>query len=150
MGAKPYFYLVDYQRDADAALQALRQREFAAGRYYPAQDWLEFPVTDNSPSPGPSHATIEAAREAADASGTASILDVERIAPEPDFCVAAPLSEEELTDLFETTRPTREAVLDEEAVDNLLDGIGRGHCVYFTVWEAEKPVGYFFAGYSFD
>ena len=35
MGGHPYWYTVDYQEDISAALNALRKREFVAGRYNP-------------------------------------------------------------------------------------------------------------------
>ena len=33
MGGEPWFYFVAYQKDINSALQALRRREFQAGRY---------------------------------------------------------------------------------------------------------------------
>ena len=35
MGASPYWYVVPYNPNVDAALEELRQREFRAGRYNP-------------------------------------------------------------------------------------------------------------------
>ena len=40
MGADPWWYYVKYQEDIEDALQDLRQREFIAGRYYPATTHL--------------------------------------------------------------------------------------------------------------
>jgi hypothetical protein len=51
VGAEPYWYFEKYDGDVDAVLQALRKREFAAGRYNPviASMWQLFPI-------GPPHA----------------------------------------------------------------------------------------------
>ncbi|BAY16604.1 hypothetical protein NIES21_24340 [Anabaenopsis circularis NIES-21] len=90
MGAEVYWYYTDYQPDLNAALQTLRQREFQAGRYNPAIPLLDFPITENSPSPGAQHISIEAALEASEADGTRSILDILRVADKP-----CPLSRDE-------------------------------------------------------
>jgi hypothetical protein len=105
MGAEPYFYIVPYQEDIDAALQKLREQEFQAGRYNPAV-WS--PFFSRGESPGAQHATIDEAREAAEADGTRSILDLDHISDEPEICAASPVPEEELIRYFGTTKPTRE------------------------------------------
>ena len=60
MGASPYFYFTPYQDDIHAALQALREKEFEAGRYDPAMQMAEppsymflfaFPPDDRVPGP---------------------------------------------------------------------------------------------------
>jgi hypothetical protein len=147
MGAHPYFYFVEYQPDIDAALQELREREFQAGRYNPVEPFLDFPLNANSPAPGPQHESMDEAREAAAEDGTRSILDIEGISDEPNFCVAAPLTKEELEKYFGTVHPTKEMV--NQNMD-FLEYIERGHCIYIIVFENEKPNGLFFAGYSFD
>lgn len=147
MGAHPYYYFVEYQEDVDTALQELRQREFEAGRYNPVQPFPDFPVGPDSPAPGPDHIAIFEAREAADADGTRSILDIESVGDEPDFCVAAPLSEDQLERYFGTTQPTREMI--SENMD-FLKGLERGHCIYITAFKNGRPSELFFAGYSFD
>src|SRR5262245_18769919 len=110
MGAEPYFYFTRYQPDIEAALQELRQQEFAAGRYNPVTPFLSFPINPNAPSPGAQHDSIEDAFDDADADGTRSILDLQGIADEPDFGVAAPLAEEVLLDLYGTPHPTRQMI----------------------------------------
>ena len=127
MGAHPYWYFVPYQADLNRALQELREREFQAGRYNPVVRYLEFPVDVRFPSLGAQHKSIEAAFAAAGADGTRSILDIESIADEPDFGVAAPLDEGKLEALFGTTQPTHEMI--EENMD-FLEDVERGHCVY--------------------
>jgi hypothetical protein len=147
MGGHPWFYFVQYQPDVNSALQALRQREFSAGRYNPVIWFPEFPVGDDSPSPGPQHNSIEEAFEDADADGTRSILDMERVSDTPDFGALSPVPDDVLMSLFGTDRPTREMV---EANDELYELIERGHGIYAIVYEGEYPSEIFFAGYSFD
>jgi hypothetical protein len=147
VGGHPWFYFVGYEPDIDAALQKLRRREFDAGRYNPAVDFPDFPVTDESPTPGAQHDTIEEAQEDADADGTRSILDMERVADAADFGTVAPLARETLLELFGTTEPTREIV---EGSDELYGVLERGQGVYIIVYEGGRPSEIFFAGYSYD
>jgi hypothetical protein len=147
MGGHAWFYFVDYEPDINSALQKLREREFRAGRYNPVTWFPEFPVGPDSPAPGAQHASIDEALEDADADGTRSILDMMRIADEPDYFAAAPLPAEDLIETFGTDKPTREMI---EAHDELFDALERGQGVYVVVYEDERPSEIFFAGYSFD
>lgn len=147
MGAHPYWYVVKYQPDVNSALQSLRRREFAAGRYNPVMPFIPFPLGPNSPAPGAQHGSIEEAMEDADADGTRSILDLDHVADEPDFCAAAPLPDDVLLDLYGTTQPTRQAV---EGNMDFLEDVERGQGVYVTLYRDGKPDELFFAGYSFD
>jgi hypothetical protein len=149
MGAEPYWYFVDYQPKIEKALQELREREFRAGRYNPVMPFLspEFPIGPASPAPGAQHDSIDEAMEDAAEDGTRSILDIQRIADEPDFCVAAPLNEDVLEEIYGTKQPTRQMI--EQNMD-FLEDVDRGHCVYTLVYKDGKPTEIFFAGYSFD
>jgi hypothetical protein len=147
MGAEPYYYFVKYQRDVNAALQELRQREFRAGRYNPVIDFPQFPITPQSPAPGAQHNSIEEALEDADADGTRSILDLDHIADEPDFGAVTALDQDTLQDLYGTTRPTRQLI--EQNMDFFAE-IERGQGIYIVVYEKGEPSEIFFAGYSFD
>jgi hypothetical protein len=147
MGAHPYYYFVEYQSDIGVALQDLRQREFEAGRYNPAQPFPRFPVRPDSPAPGAKHESIYEAIEDAAEDGTRSILDIETVSDWPDFGVASPLSEQDLEQHFGTKQPTKEMV--SRKLD-FLASVKRGHCVYFTVFESGQPSELFFGGYSFD
>jgi hypothetical protein len=147
MGGHPWFYLVDYEADIDSALQKLRRREFQAGRYNPVVWFPEFPIGPQSAAPGAQHKSIEDALEAADADGTRSILDMEVVSDTPDYGTVAPLPDEELLELFGTTKPTREMV---EGSDDLFEVLERGQGVYVVVYTNDQPSGIFFAGYSFD
>jgi hypothetical protein len=147
MGAHPYWYFTPYDPDIDAALQRLRRQEFKAGRYNPVMRYIEFPIDPAAPAPGPQHPSIDQARAAADAEGTRSILDIDAVGDAPDFGIAAPLDDEALEDLFETTEPTHERV--ESSLD-VFDRIERGQAIYVVVYRDGKPDELFFAGYSFD
>ena len=147
MGAHPYWYVVKYNPDVEAALHGLRAREFAAGRYNPVVPFPAFPVGPGSAAPGSGHASIEDAREDAAEDGTRSILDLDHVAGEPEFCAAAPLPDETLLELFGTTTPTR-AVVEQNM--NFFEEIERGHGVYVVLYRRGRPDELFFAGYSFD
>ena len=148
MGGHPWFYFVEYEPDVESALRRLRQREFDAGRYNPAVDFPVFPVTPESPAPGAQHDSIEEAIEDADADGTRSILDMERVSEEADFNAVTPMPRETLLELFGTDRPTREMIDESDELFELMDERGQG--VYIIVYEGERPSEIFFAGYSFD
>jgi hypothetical protein len=147
MGAHPYWYVVKYKPDLNGALDELREREFRAGRYNPVTPFLEFPIGPHSPSPGPRHATIAEAFEAAEADGTRSILDLDGVSDEPGFGVAARLDDDLLKELYGTTRPTRAIV---EANDELWDHLDRGQGAYIILYRDDQPDEIYFAGYSYD
>ena len=54
MGGHPCYYVVPYENDINHALQALRQREFEAGRYNPVVRFLK---SDSDASLTPSRKT---------------------------------------------------------------------------------------------
>jgi hypothetical protein len=132
MGAEPYRYTVGFEADIQAALEKLRAEVFAKGEYRGA----EF-----------NPATPQEALEMADADGTASILDIERVADEPDFCCAAPFSPRELRDYFGSERPSAQ---DVEQSDGFWDDLERGQARYVVLYEGAQPAGIHFVGYSFD
>jgi hypothetical protein len=147
VGASPYWYFVKYQAEVGAALQELREREFAAGRYNPVLPFPDFPVGPHSPAPGAQHASIDEAMEDADADGTRSILDLNHVAERPDFFAVAPLDEGTLRRLYGTTTPTRAMV--EQKMD-FLDDVERGQGVFLVLYRDGQPDELCFAGYSFD
>jgi hypothetical protein len=146
MGRHPWWYLVPYEKDVANTLEALRQREFKAGRYNPAEDFPRFPV-DLNHAPGCQHASVDEAREDSDADGTRSILDVSRVADEPDYDVVAPFDDDELMEFFGTTKPTPD---DVEDCDDLFEELERGQGRYVLVYENDQPTQIYFAGYSYD
>jgi len=169
VGANPYFYFTPYQRDIQSALQDLREREFKAGRYDPAMQTadpprytfqMRFPPDESWPAPGAQHASIEEAIEASEESGTGSILDLSRVGTAPDFFTACPLDDQELIQLFGTTKPTRdllESVLINPRPDSahkaaglFWEQIDRGQGRYIVIYLGAEPREIFFVGYSFD
>jgi len=142
MGAEPWVCAVPYQPDILAALEAARVQEFTAGRYN---------MEDESHPP----ATIEEAREQAAESGTASVLDMigvietphEEDAETPNYCMVAPLSSEQLKELYGTEKPTK-AQIDGQV--GFFEWIDRGLGVYIIAYDGDKPKEIVFAGYSFD
>jgi hypothetical protein len=149
MGAEPYWYFEKYNDTVDATLQALRQREFKAGRYHPVIMFPSelFPIGPHSPAPGAQHASIEDAMEDAAEEGTRSILDLDHVSDEPEFCAVAPLPNEMLDELYGTTQPSRAMV---EPNMDFLEDIERGQGVHIILYNDGKPEEICFAGYSFD
>ena len=147
MGAHPYYYFVKYNPDVTAALQELREREFKAGRYNPVIPFLEFPIRPDSASPGAQHRSIRHALKDAEADGTRSILDLDRISDQPDFGAVASLAAEDLERLFSTQQPTHEMI---EQSDKLFEEIERGQGVYIIAYKDGEPDEIYFAGYSYD
>lgn len=147
MGAHPYWYFTRYEEDIEAALDKLRQREFEAGRYNPVMPFIEFPIDPAADSPGPQHRSIQHARAAADTDGTRSILDIEGIGESGEIGVAAPLDDDGLEELYETTKPTRQMI---ETNLDLFDRLDRGQAIYIVIYKDNEPDELFFAGYSFD
>ena len=147
MGAHPFWYFFPYDPDIQSALNALRNREFEAGRYNPVVSYIEFPVDPSKVGPGRQHRSIEHARESANEDGTRSILDIEEISDSPEYGAAVELHTSYLEELFDTTQPTHDMV---ESELRIFDRIERGQAVYVIVFKDEKPTELFFAGYSFD
>jgi hypothetical protein len=132
MGAEPWNCFTKYDADLQRALDNLRKTEFAAGRYRYAEE---------NPS------SIDEALEIADADGTASILDINKISETPDFFCAAPFTPAELAQFFGSERPTR---ADIEASADYWEDLERGQARYAIVHSDGEPVEIYFAGYSFD
>jgi hypothetical protein len=168
MSSFPYFYFTPYQKDINAALQALRQQEFEAGRYGSADSDLlmssfQFPPDSDSPSPGAQHSSVEEAIKAGGEYGTGSILDIQRVAEEPGFLASFPLPSDWLVRFLGTDKPSRDLVeqviIQEEYLEDsdeddvwgeLADEMGAGGSCYLIVYEGDEPSEIFFLGYSVD
>lgn len=154
MGASPYFYLVDFETSISESLASLRSREFQAGRYNPVMPMPPFPVTEDSPSPGAGHDSIQDAMEDAEEEGTRSILDIESVSAscygenEYAFGTVSPLSDDMLQELFGTTQPTVQQI--EENLFDIIGDIERGMGIYVIGYAGETPEKVLFAGYSYD
>lgn len=147
MGAHEWYYFVAYHSDIQQALDALRKREFQAGRYNPVVQFPEFPISGDSPGPGAKHVSIEAAIDASDADGTRSILDMNRVGTVPDYGVIVPLARDTMLELYGTEKPTKDMVLRNM---DFFNDIERGQGKYLVVYSEDKPSEILFAGYSFD
>jgi hypothetical protein len=132
MGAEPYYYVVPYQTDVGAALQALRRREFEAGRYNPL---MPFPSSHFPLSPDPRRP----------AASTAPSRRRSRLRTQTAPCDATP--DTTLVRWCGTPRPTRAQV---EADLQFLEDVERGHAVYLVLDDGTTPSEILFAGYSFD
>jgi hypothetical protein len=148
MGGNPYWYFVPYERDIQHALDALRAREFSAGRYNPV---VRRPRFDGEfvarTGRGAKHASIGEAIDAAGEEGTRSILDISSVDRKQGYGVAAPVSAVRLREWFGTDRPSHSMLAN---TDELFESLERGQCVYVIVYEADQPSELFFAGYSYD
>ncbi len=156
MGAEPWSCFTPYRDDVAEALEESRLREFAAGRY--RKPW----------GPESTPATIDEVIEASEADGTCSILDMMGVSDTPrnpefrlgsgefqmfDFDgdpmlgLVAPLTPEQLVELFGTARPTRAMI---EGSSDYYELIDRGLGIYIVAYDGDSPSELFFAGYSFD
>ena len=149
MGAHPYWYFVPFRPEVQDALDALRTREFEAGRYNPVIPFPQFmePVFYQQ-HPGRAHPSIQSAVESTDADGTRSILDIARIASTQEHGAAAAVPDGELLRIFGTTAPSRADV--EASMGELFALVERGCCLYVVTHNAAHPEGIWFGGYSFD
>ena len=132
MGGEPWFHVAPYQSDIPAALESLRQRVFAEGEYRGSED---------------EPASIEEALENMDADGTASILDIDHVADEPEPTGVTLLAAADARRYFGTERPTR---ADVDQAEDFWEDIGRGEAVCVVLYNGERPSELYFAGYSFD
>jgi hypothetical protein len=147
MGAEPWSYFVPFEDDVRSAFENLQERERAAGRYENGQSR---PGQPDVPA-----ATIDDARRQSGACGTRSILDLvelsdiphEKFAMMPRFGVMAPLSPDDLIELYGTERPGHEQVVRNT---DFYDWIDRGLGIYIVVHDGDRPSELYFAGYSFD
>lgn len=141
MGAEFWEYYTPFKKDVATTLEELRQQEFAAGR---------FNLGHLRPS------TIEEAFENADADGTRSILDMERIASSPGMGAASPISPDQLLAIFDTDRPTRLMMenarrgRDNKAMRDVIEKIERGEGRYILLYDGDRPTEVYFCGYSYD
>ncbi|CAN5520989.1 hypothetical protein BH10PLA1_BH10PLA1_14000 [soil metagenome] len=149
MGAHPYRYIAQFNGDVRASLEALRQREFEAGRYSPVMREIRFPITSKSPAPGPKHKSIQDVLSKMSEEGTRSILDILKISDKPAICTACKLEDEVITRVYGTALPTRQMVETDRTLLSI-HRIERGHAIYFLIYENDRATEVFFAGYSFD
>jgi hypothetical protein len=150
MGGHFWSYHVPYQQDLNAALQALRDSEFKAGRFWqPTEVMPGFlgRLLGQGPSKPKPPRDIREALKIADATGTRSILDMERISDTPDYGAVCRLTPDQLKEFFGTEQPTQEVI---EKSDEFIESLERGQGVCIVLYRGGKPDGLYFAGYSYD
>jgi hypothetical protein len=150
MGARFWSYFVPYKEDIQAALQQLREQEFRAGRFYqPAvvQPGFLARVLGRPPSKPKPPVSIGEAIKISDATGTRSILDMERVTNTLTFSAVWLMPKDELRRMLGTEQPTREII---EQCEELIEAIDRGQGICVVAYQQGKPDGIYFAGYSFD
>ncbi|SPE59917.1 conserved hypothetical protein [Verrucomicrobia bacterium] len=150
MGGEFWSYVVPYQENIQAALEKLREQEFQAGRFWqPSEVGPGFfgRMLGRGPSKPKPPATIREAIKLSEATGTRSILDMERISDTPALGAVSAIPPDELQRLFGTAQPTLDAI---EHSDEFVEGLERGQGVYIVLYRDGKPDGIYFAGYSYD
>jgi hypothetical protein len=140
MGAEFWSYFVPYQEDIRAALETLREQEFRAGRFYQpteVQPGFFGRIFDRPPSKPKRPTSIREAIKIADtnATGTRSILDMERISERPDCGAVSPVPPDELQRLLGTQQPTREMI---ERSEELFERVDRGQGILYCHVQSRK------------
>ncbi len=148
MLGRPYWYLVAWADELQEVLDTLRQREFDAGRYYPAVPTVDFAEPAFSRQRrGARHASIEDAIMDAGEEGTRSILDIHTVSARPGFGVAAPFPKAATMELYGSERPTQQQV---RANKDFLRWTSPAQCIYIVVYDdRDEPTHVLFAGRSF-
>ena len=137
-GSLLWEYCVLYQANLQNVLEDLRDREFKAGRFY---------RSELRPK------TFDDAMRNGDASGTRSIIDIERVSTTREPSTISPAPPEKLQALFGTDKPSHAMV--ENASKKLahefqvfLETYDRGQGVYIIIYEGETPKEIYIAGWS--
>jgi hypothetical protein len=127
-----------YQPDMNKVLSELRDREFKAGR---------FCRSELKPK------NFDEAIRNADAAGTRSILDIEKVSPTRDIMAISPAPAEKLKALFATDKPSHAMI--EGASKKMphefqvfLETYDRGEGVYIIIYEGVRPSEIYIAGWS--
>jgi hypothetical protein len=131
-------YCVPYQADTQKALEELRQREFTAGRFY---------RSELRPK------TFEDAIRNADAAGTRSMIDIEKVSPTRELLTISPAPPEKLRALFGTEKPSHAMVETaskkmSDEFQGFLEIYDRGEGLYIVLYEDDRPVEIYIAGWS--
>jgi hypothetical protein len=177
MGASAWEYFTPYQADHEKAFHDLRQKLFDSGDYlldtptlpsseeeyieqayslgiYTEQDegrlrelYRKLKARYSKPEPE----TIEELLEWNAESGTHTIMDVSFFTDDPDcndLCTAIPLSQAQLLELFETTKPTHHMIIEKRSA--ILSLRRRSQATYIIVYKDDVPTEIFFTGFSGD
>jgi hypothetical protein len=154
MGALGWEYVVPYQQDMGAALDALRREVFATGDFVRPSSYGD--VFD-LPEPGSVDDLAEQEQywEFMGTSGTHSIIDVLSVVPAgfdgDDFGTIRPLSYAECAELYGLVQPGRadyESLAGTERLHGYVSGGWTGRAA--VLWENGAPAEIVFWGYSGD
>jgi hypothetical protein len=155
MGASGWDYVVPYQEDLGAALDALRRQVFASGDYLKPGyygDVFDLPEPDSVDD----LFEQEQYREFMGTSGTHSIIDVASVVPADfageEFGTIRPLSDGEYVELFGVTQPGRAdytPLAGSERLHEYVTG-GRWTGRAAVLWADGAPAEIAFWGYSGD
>jgi hypothetical protein len=155
MGASEWEYVVPYQPDLGAALDALRRQVFASGEYVKPGSYGD--VFD-LPEPRSVDDLTEQEQywEFMGTSGTHSIIDVLNVVPADftgeEFATIRPLSDAECAELFGTTQPSRAdytSLAGSQRLHEYVTG-GRWTGRAAVLWAEGTPADIAFWGYSGD
>jgi hypothetical protein len=154
MGASGWEYVVPYQPDLGAALDALRHQVFVSGEYLKPSFYGE--VFD-LPEPASVEDLLEQEQyqEFMGTSGTHSIIDVQAVVPADagdEFGAIRPLSDAECAELFGDAQPSRadyESLANSERLyDHVTGGRWTGRAA--VLWADDSPSEIVFWGISGD
>lgn len=141
MGGEFWSYSVPYQEDIRVALETLREQEFRAGRFWqPSEVSPGFfgHLLGRGPSKPKRPVSILEALKISDATGTRSILDMQRVSETPELGTVSPLPVGQLRELFGTEHPSREVI---EQSEDFIERLDRGQGVYIITYREGKPDG---------
>jgi hypothetical protein len=177
MGASAWEYFTPYQTDHEKAFHDLRQEVFESGKYLlytPTLPSNEEEYLEQAYSLGiytdqdkerlrelyhklkkryskPKPETIEELIEWNAENGTHTIIDISSFTDDPDCTdvfTAIPLSQAQLLELFETTKPTHQMIVEKRSA--ILNLRQRWQATYIIVYEGDDPTEIFFTGFSGD
>ena len=97
---------------------------------------------------GPPPSTIDELRDWNAEEGIGSILDMLRVDSVQEYGTVSPLTDDQLHDLYGTTKPTHEQI--EQAKQIYRKYRERGEGLYIIVYKTDEPSEIFFAGSSGD
>src|SRR5215472_6656609 len=152
MGASGWGYVIPYQKDLRAALDALRHQVFASGDYIKPSF---YGGVFDLPDPASLEDLLGQERywEFMGTSGTHSVIDVQAVVAadaSDEFGAIRPLSDEECGELFGTAQPSRadyDALSDSERLYDYVTG-GRWTGRAAVLWTDASPSEIAFWGIS--
>lgn len=150
MGGEPWKFRTPWQANISIVLARARERAFrdklynpVPGRVFETLDELDEFFTSEPEFEDEGEWTGEGA------DGTGSILDIRAVGTELAPGVTAPLDDDELGELFGSSRP-QAADLTEDRETEIYERLTRGDSLYVVLYAGAKPAEVVFYGYSWD